>query len=98
MSDTSHIGTFAEYVSLPQQVIALKPNNVTHNEAASMPLAGLTSFQALFHYGQLQLGQKVLILGGSGGTGSIAVQLAHAAGAYVAATCSTKNVELVVFA
>ncbi|KAG2791271.1 hypothetical protein PC112_g24308 [Phytophthora cactorum] len=88
-------GTFAEYINVDTKRVAHKPSNMTFNEAAGVPLAGQTSWQALVTYGKLQKGQRVLILGGSSGTGLFAIQIAKALGAEVVATCSHRNVELV---
>lgn len=87
-------GTFAEYVAIRENNLSLKPKNLNFEEAASLPLVSLTALQAL-KKGQLKSGDKVLILAGSGGVGSIAIQLAKAQGAYVYTTTSTKNVEWV---
>lgn len=89
------VGTFAEFCSVKQNEAAIKPKNLTFEEAAGIPLVGLTSWQALFDLGNLQKGQKVLIHAGSGGVGSIAIQLAKNVGAEVATTTSTVNVDLV---
>jgi len=91
----NRIGTFAEFCAVSEHEAALKPKNLSFEEAAGIPLAGLTSWQALFDYGRLEKGQKVLIHAGSGGVGSLAVQFAKNAGAYTISTCSTRNVELV---
>ncbi|KAL4156254.1 hypothetical protein PRNP1_005285 [Phytophthora ramorum] len=88
-------GTFAEYINIETKFVAPKPSNLSWNEAASVPLAGQTSWQALVTYGKLQKGQRVLILGGSSGTGVFAIQIAKALGAEVITTCSHRNVELV---
>ncbi|EGZ12576.1 hypothetical protein PHYSODRAFT_355221 [Phytophthora sojae] len=88
-------GTFAEYLNVDTKRVAHKPSNMTFNEAAGVPLAGQTSWQALVTYGKLQKGQRVLVLGGSSGTGLFAIQIAKALGAEVIATCSHRNVELV---
>ncbi|KAE9131730.1 hypothetical protein PF007_g4012 [Phytophthora fragariae] len=88
-------GTFAEYLNVDTKRVALKPSNMSLNEAAGVPLAGQTSWQALVTYGKLQEGQRVLILGGSSGTGLFAIQIAKALDAEVVATCSHRNVELV---
>ncbi|KAF4044666.1 Zinc-binding dehydrogenase [Phytophthora infestans] len=88
-------GTFAEYINVDTKRVAHKPSNMTFNEAAGVPLAGQTSWQGLVTYGKLQKGQRVLILGGSSGTGLFAIQIAKALGAEVVATCSHRNVELV---
>lgn len=89
------IGTFAEYITVDQGDIALKPRNINFEEAASIPLVGLTSYQALRDIMQIQPGQKVLIQGGSGGIGTIAIQIAKYLGAYIATTTSADNFELV---
>jgi NADPH:quinone reductase-like Zn-dependent oxidoreductase len=86
-------GAFAEYVSVKQAVVA-KPPNVSFEEAAAIPVAGVTALQGLRDKGQLQPGQHVLVNGASGGVGIFAVQLAKALGAsHVTAVCSTRNVE-----
>jgi NADPH:quinone reductase-like Zn-dependent oxidoreductase len=87
-------GAAAEYCAISECLVAQKPYTLSHEEAGSIPLAGLTALQAL-KKGKIKTGQKVLILGGSGGVGSLAVQIGKAHGAYVAATCSTKNVQWV---
>lgn len=89
------IGTFAEFIAIDQANVALKPKNLTMEEAASMPLVALTAWQALVERAKLQKGQKVLIHAGSGGVGTIAIQLAKHLGAYVATTTSTANIALV---
>ncbi|MBF9015977.1 MULTISPECIES: NADP-dependent oxidoreductase [unclassified Oceanispirochaeta] len=88
-------GTIAEYAVINEKELALKPVNISHQEAASIPLAGLTAWQALVAKGKLQKGQKVLIHAGSGGVGTLAIQMAKQVGAYVASTTSTSNVEMV---
>ena len=89
-------GAFAEYVTVSQdRAVALKPNNVDFEQAASVAIAGVTALQALRDSGGLQAGQKVLINGASGGVGTFAVQIAKAMGAEVTGVCSTRNVELV---
>ena len=87
-------GTYAEYTLVEESACARKPKNLTHQEAASIPLVGLTAWEALVVKGKLQKGQKVLIQAGAGGVGSIAIQMAKHMGAFVIATCSTRNVEL----
>ena len=89
-------GAFAEYVTVrADRGIALKPTNMSFEQAASVGIAGITALQALRDKGKLQSGQRVLINGASGGVGTFAVQIAKALGAEVTAVCSTRNVELV---
>ena len=88
-------GTFAEFVVVKAVDAAHKPANLSHEQAASLPLVALTAWQALITRGNLQSGQKVLIHAGSGGVGSIAIQLAKNVGAFVATTTSADNVEMV---
>ncbi len=89
------IGTFAQYIAVNELDLAIKPNNLTMEEAASVPLVALTAWQVLVERANLQKGQKVLIHAGSGGVGTIAIQLAKHLGAYVATTTSTANIDLV---
>jgi NADPH:quinone reductase-like Zn-dependent oxidoreductase len=89
------IGTFAEFIAINEADLALKPKNLSMEEAAAIPLVGLTAWQALVERADLKKGQKVLIHAGSGGVGSFAIQLAKHLGATVATTTSTANVELV---
>ena len=89
------VGTFAEFIAMNETDVALKPKNISMEEAASIPLVGLTAWQALVEVGKLKPGQKVFIQAGSGGVGTFAIQLAKHLGATVATTTSTKNVELV---
>lgn len=89
------VGTFAESISIKEADLALKPKNLTMEEAAAIPLVGLTVWQALVERAGLRKGQKVLIHAGSGGVGTFAIQLAKHLGATVATTTSTANVELV---
>lgn len=91
----SRIGTFAEYLAVNTEDIALKPQNLDYQQAAALPLVGLTSYQALHDLMDLHPGQKVLIQGGAGGIGTLAIQLAKSMGAFVATTASRKNFELV---
>lgn len=89
------IGTFAEYISIDEKDVALKPKNLSMDEAGSIPLVGLTAWQALVEVGNVKNGQKVFIQAGSGGVGTIAIQLAKHLGAFVATTTSSKNIDLV---
>lgn len=89
------IGTFAEYIAIHEDDVALKPKNLSFEEAASIPLVGLTSYQALHDIIHLQKGQKILIHAGSGGVGTFAIQLAKIMGATVATTASEAGANLV---
>lgn len=93
--DKDRIGTFAELIAVHQDDVAIKPATLTMEEAASLPLVALTAWQALVERAQVQPGQKVLIHAGSGGVGTIAIQLAKQLGASVATTTSTANIGLV---
>jgi len=89
-------GAFAEYVLIPEdRSIAAKPDNVSFEEAAAIPIAAVTALQALRDDGRLKAGEKVLINGASGGVGTYAVQIAKALGAEVHGVCSTRNVDMV---
>jgi NADPH:quinone reductase-like Zn-dependent oxidoreductase len=88
-------GAFAEYACARESKLAPKPEGVSFEQAASVPIAGLTALQALRDKAHLQAGQKVLINGATGGIGTFAVQIAKSFGAHVTGVCSTKNVELV---
>ncbi|MFD9304113.1 NADP-dependent oxidoreductase [Streptomyces sp. NPDC060048] len=92
--DKARIGTFAELIAVRQDDVALKPATLTMEEAASLPLVALTAWQALVERARTRPGQKVLVHAGSGGLGTIAVQLAKQLGAHVATTASTANVGL----
>lgn len=93
--DKNRIGTFAELIAVHQDDVAMKPATLTMEEAASLPLVALTSWQVLVERAHIQPGQKVLVHAGSGGLGTIAIQLAKQLGAHVATTTSTANVDLV---
>ena len=88
-------GAFAEYVCASESVLVRKPDNVTFEQAASVPVASYTALQGLRDKGQIQPGQKVLINGAAGGVGTFAVQVAKSFGADVTGVCSTRNVDMV---
>jgi NADPH:quinone reductase-like Zn-dependent oxidoreductase len=88
-------GTFTEYVCAKENLITLKPVNLSFEQAAAVPLAAMTALQGLRDNGNIQPGQKVLIYGASGGVGTFAVQIAKAFGAEVTAVCSTRNLDMV---
>ena len=88
-------GALAEYACASESAFVMKPDNVTFEQAASVPIAGLTALQGLRDKGQLQPGQKVLINGAAGGVGTFAVQIAKSFGADVTGVCSTGNVDMV---
>lgn len=89
--ETTRFGTYADYTIVDDHLLAVKPENVSFEDAAAVPLAGLTAYQALFTHGQLKAGEKVLIHAGAGGVGIYAIQLAKNAGATVITTASEKN-------
>ncbi len=93
--DKHKIGTLAEYVTVRASSVARKPRTLSFEEAASIPLVGLTSWQALLTVGKLSAGKKVFIPAGSGGVGSIAIQIAKHVGAYVATNTSGRNLQFV---
>jgi NADPH:quinone reductase-like Zn-dependent oxidoreductase len=93
--DDFRIGTFAEFVAIKEASLALKPKNLSMEEAASIPLVALTVWQALVERAKLKKGQKVFVQAGSGGVGTFAIQLAKHMGATVATTTSTSNVDWV---
>ncbi|TGK64686.1 NADP-dependent oxidoreductase [Leptospira wolffii] len=84
-------GSYAEYISLPESYLAKKPQSLTHEEAAAVPLSGLTAYQCLFQVAGFHPGERVLVLGASGGVGSYAIQLAKEKGAQVVAVASSRN-------
>lgn len=94
-TDNNRIGAFAEFISIKEDAVARKPKKLTMEEAASIPLVGLTAWQVLIERANLQKGQKVLIHAGSGGVGTFAIQLAKHLGAIVATTTSTANLDWV---
>ncbi len=93
--DKDRIGAFAEFISMNEHDVAIKPKELTMEEAASIPLVGLTAWQALIERANLKKGQKVFIQAGSGGVGTVAIQLAKHVGAIVATTTSTANLDWV---
>lgn len=92
--DDDRIGTFAEFIAINENSLALKPANLTMEEASSIPLVALTAWQTLVEKGKLEKDQKVLIHAGSGGVGTIAIQLAKHIGATVATTASEANADM----
>jgi NADPH:quinone reductase-like Zn-dependent oxidoreductase len=95
LADMRRGGSHAEFVAADHRMVARKPRNLSHIEAASLPLVGLTALAALEEAARLHAGQRVLIHAGAGGVGGFAVQYAHHVGALVAATCGTENVDYV---
>ncbi len=89
------LGSFAEYVSAPEELLALKPARLTFEQAAAVPLAAFTALQGLRDKGRIHAGQKVLVNGASGGVGTFAVQIAKSYGTEVTGVCSTRNLEMV---
>jgi NADPH:quinone reductase-like Zn-dependent oxidoreductase len=88
-------GGFAEYASVPENRLALKPANISFEEAAAVPVAAITALQGLRDKGHIQPGQKVLVNGASGGVGTFAVQIARSYGTEVTGVCSTRNLDMV---
>jgi NADPH:quinone reductase-like Zn-dependent oxidoreductase len=85
------LGAFAEYIVVPETVLARKPDRLDFIQSAAVPLGALTAWQALFGIAKLQMGERLLITGGSGGVGSLAIQIAKAHGAHVTAMASGRN-------
>lgn len=92
--DISRDGAYAEYIAVRSSEIALKPQSIDWQSAAAVPLAALTAWQSLYQFAQLQAGERVLIHAGAGGVGTFAIQLAKLRGAYVYATSSSRNLDL----
>ncbi|UZJ79931.1 NADP-dependent oxidoreductase [Fictibacillus sp. KU28468] len=92
---TERDGTYAELLAADEELVAFKPKNLTYEEAASIPLVGLTAWQCLVEFAHIQEGQRVLIHAGGGGVGSFAIQLAKAKGAYVLSTGSKDSEEII---
>jgi len=88
-------GSYAEYSTAPANALAPKPESLSYDEAATIPVGATTAWQGIFDHGNLQPGQRVLILGGAGGVGLFAVQFARWKGAHVIATASTRNIDFV---
>ncbi|MBT3323260.1 MAG: NAD(P)-dependent alcohol dehydrogenase [Anaerolineae bacterium] len=86
-------GAYAEYLKIKEDMLAMKPSNISFEEAASLPMVAQTAYQALVHKAQVKKGDHVLINGATGGVGSAAVQIAKALGCMVTGVCSTKNIE-----
>ena len=93
LADFERDGAAAEYAVVPSELLAPKPQSLSHVESAAIPLAGLSAWQGLFDHGRLVAGERVLIHGAAGGVGSFAVQLARSRGAHVIGTASTGGVE-----
>lgn len=94
LADFDRDGAAADYTIVRQEVVARKPRTLGHIETATIPLAALTAWQALFDHGELSAGQRVLVHGAAGGVGSMAVQLAHGRGAHVIGTASTGSLDI----
>jgi len=95
--DIARDGCYAEYVAVKESEVAFRPTTISHVDAASLPLAGITAWEAIVNVGRVTSGQSVLIHAGAGGVGSLAVQLARWRGAEVIATASARNADLVTF-
>jgi NADPH2:quinone reductase len=90
---TVQFGTYAEYIALPAESVALSPKSLSSAEAAGIPLVGLTAYQAIHEVTKLKAGERLLVTGGAGGVGSLAIQIAKAAGAHVTSTASAGNLD-----
>jgi 2-desacetyl-2-hydroxyethyl bacteriochlorophyllide A dehydrogenase len=88
-------GGFAEFASVSQDALVIKPSNITFEQAAAVPISAFTALQAIRDHGKVQPGQKVLVVGASGGVGTYAVQIAKAFGAEVTGVCSARNIDMV---
>lgn len=95
LADGNGDNAFSEYVCVNENIIAIKPEVISFEEIATIPMAGLTALQAIRDYGQIKKGQKVLINGASGGVGAFAVQIAKAYGAEVTGVCRTESLDIV---
>lgn len=95
MSPGDRDGSHAEYISVSEENVALKPVNMTYEQAAGVPFAGGMALEGIRDYGKIEPGQRILINGASGGMGTYAVQIAKAFGAEVTEVCSTRNLEMV---
>ena len=93
--DFSLPGAYAEFHLVHSRLVAAMPSNLSFEQAAALPLAGTTAWEAMFNRGGVSVGHNILIAGANGGVGSLAVQLGRAAGAFVFATCSTRSMEFV---
>ena len=91
----SRPGSYAEHICVDEREVGPKPKSISHEDAASMPLVGLTAYQCIVEKGKLRRGQRVLVHAGAGGVGSFAIQLAKHIGAEVITTCSAKNADFV---
>ncbi len=91
ITDMHRLGSFAEYAVAPEQTVYLKPDNISYEEAASIPIAGLTALRALRDAGEITPGKEVLVIGAAGGVGHFAVQIAKLFGAHVTAVCKGGN-------
>ncbi len=94
-SQLAKMGGYAEYMAVKASCVARKPAGVSHVEAAAAPVAALTAWQSLFDHAKIGAGDRVVVVGGAGGVGHYAVQLAHDAGAHVSAVCSAANADFV---